>query len=89
MVTLTDLLMAGPMAVEDYALRGMFPLLDSINDWISNSWLGTPVATWQALLFGGIIVWNIHSGIRNQDEEIAKLRDRVSLLENLTGRLRR
>lgn len=85
--TLTDLLMAAPIAAEDYALRGVFPWLDGINDWISSSWLGAPLPIWKALLFGGIVVWNLYSGIRNQDRAIANLHDRISRLEGYDSRL--
>lgn len=44
------LVAAIPLATTDYALRGMFPWLDSLNDWISNSWLGAPMPTWLGFL---------------------------------------
>lgn len=45
-----DWLGAIPMAAAEYVLRGVFPWLDSLNDWISNSWLGDPMPTWLGFL---------------------------------------
>ena len=58
---ITDWFGAIPLAASDYTLRGVFTWLDSINDWILNSWLGAPMPTWL-----GFIMWFSLAAIRRR-----------------------
>ncbi len=44
--------MAANDTFHDYWLRGKFPWLDSMNDWLNDTWLGAPMPMWM-----GIFMW--------------------------------